>query len=174
MFRNSWQKPSLKKIDRFGCRLVVSVTNLLNAKAGRMTGMRIVCPAQSSWGSRVNWVLPTVLPGSIKLILGLILPCLAALLSCRAECGRKGNRSHAQKLVLQTKPGGQLWWRRAEAAISLSACRSAGSAWEEDWELAGLSLCYTERWQGACAESGNVRFASLLLGVPVEGKDAYS
>lgn len=87
----------------------VSVTNLLDAKAGRMTGMRIVCPAEFSWGSRVNWVLPTVLLCLIKLILGLILPCLAALLSCWAECGREGNGSHAQKLVLQTKPGGQLW-----------------------------------------------------------------
>lgn len=92
-----------------------------------MTGMRIVCPAQFSWGSRVNWVLPTVLLCLIKLILGLILPCLAALLSCWAECGREGNGSHAQKLVLQTKPGGQLWWRRAEAAICLSACCCAAS-----------------------------------------------
>lgn len=85
------------------------MTNLLNAKAERMIGMCIVCPARFSWGSRVNWVLPTVLQCLIKLILGLMLPCLAALLSCWAVCRRKGNGSHAQKLVLQTKPGGQLW-----------------------------------------------------------------
>lgn len=30
----------------------VSVTNLLNAKAGRMIGMRIVCPAQFSSGEQ--------------------------------------------------------------------------------------------------------------------------
>lgn len=47
--------------------------------------------------------------------------------------------------------------------------------WEQDWELIGLFLSLKRALTGSLsAESGNVRFASLLLGVPIEGEDIYS